>query len=45
MKKEIFIKSEIEIVALCDNDIIVTSPGIPLPDEWWGEEEGIDENW
>lgn len=38
MKKHIFVKSEIEIVALFENDIIVTSPGIPLPDEWWDEE-------
>lgn len=40
MKKQSFKKPEIEIVALCENDIIVTSPGIPLPDEWWDEENG-----
>lgn len=39
-----FIKAKIEIVDLPQNDIIVTSPGIPLPDEWWGEEDG-DGNW
>lgn len=39
-----FIKAKIEIVDLPQNDIIVTSPGIPLPDEWW-EEEGYNEEW
>lgn len=39
MKKHNFIKPEIEIVAFRENDIIVTSPGIPLPDEWWEENE------
>lgn len=40
MEKHTFIKPKIEIVALCENDIIVTSPGIPLPDEWWDEGNG-----
>lgn len=39
MKKEIFTKAEIEIIVLHENDIIVTSPGIPLPDIPWDEEE------
>lgn len=38
MNKQSFTKSEIEIVDLSLNDIIVTSPGIPLPDEWFEEE-------
>lgn len=42
MKKENFVKVQIEIFALCENDIIVTS-GIGLPDISWGEDEGNDE--
>ncbi len=38
MKKEIFTKAEIEIFALYENDIIVTS-GIGLPDIPWDEDE------
>ena len=38
MEKQIFIKPQIEIIALLNNDIIVTSNGIPLPDEEWEEE-------
>lgn len=39
MKKQVFTKPQIEIVALQNNDIIVTSNGIPLPDTEWFEEE------
>lgn len=39
MEKNKFIKPQIEITALDENDIIVTSPGIPLPDDWWDEDE------
>lgn len=38
MNKQSFTKSEIEIVDLSLNDIIITSPGIPLPDDEWSEE-------
>lgn len=34
MEKQSFIKPEIEIVSLDENDIIVTS-GIELPDDEW----------
>ena len=34
-----FIKPQINIVPLDENDIIVTSNGIPLPDVEWDEEE------
>ena len=40
MEKQFFVKPEITIVKLPKNDIIVTSPGIELPDEWWDEDEG-----
>lgn len=39
MKNEKFVKPQIEIFALCENDIIVTSYGIELPDIPWDEEE------
>ena len=42
MSDKKFEKSTIEIVDLQGIDIIVTSPGIPLPDDWW-EEEDTDE--
>ena len=38
MKNKKFIKPQIDIVALDENDIIVTSNGIPLPDVDWDEE-------
>ena len=34
-----FIKPQVEIVILSNNDIIVTSIGIGLPDDEWTEEE------
>lgn len=39
MNDKKFEKSVIEIVALQESDIIVTSPGIPLPDDEWFEGE------
>lgn len=38
MNKEKFEISQIEIVTIDENDIIVTSVGIPLPDDEWEEE-------
>lgn len=38
MNKEKFATSQIEIVTIDENDIIVTSVGIPLPDDEWEEE-------
>ena len=38
MKEKIFEKIEIEIFSLQQNDIIVTSIGIPLPDEDFDQE-------
>jgi len=38
MNKETFIKAQIEIFTLYENDIIVTS-GIGLPDVPWDDEE------
>lgn len=43
MIKQSFTKVQIEIVDLSASDIIVTSPGIPLPDEWWDGEDGSGE--
>lgn len=39
MNKEKFAISQIEIISIEENDIIVTSVGIPLPDEWWEEQQ------
>lgn len=39
MNKEKFAIPQIEIISIEENDIIVTSEGIPLPDEWWEEEQ------
>ncbi len=39
MKNENFVKANIEIFALCESDIIVTSIGIELPDVPFDEEE------
>ena len=37
MEQQKFIKPQIEITVLDQNDIIVTSNGIETPDEWWDE--------
>lgn len=39
MESKEFIKPTIDIITLHNNDIIVTSPGISLPDDEWTEEQ------